>query len=101
MSGLGLEYKITPSFNFIIEATIRWARVSGFKGSDRSQDSTGTDHIEEGTLYYYRVATAGDDSYPLLFIRESPPTEAGVFDPREAVINFSGISLKTGFKIKF
>jgi len=101
MSGLGLEYKLTPSFNFIIEATIRFARVSGFKGSDRSQDSTGTDHIEEGTLYFYRVATAGEDSYPLLFIRESPPTEAGVFDPREAVINFSGISLKTGFKIKF
>jgi hypothetical protein len=87
MSGLGLEFKLTPSFNFIIEATIRYAKVS--------------DHIEEGTLYFYRVATAGEDSYPLLFIRESPPTEAGVFDPREAVINFSGVSLKTGFKIKF
>jgi len=101
MGGLGLEFKITPSFNFIIEATIRSARVSGFKGIDRSKDSTGTDHIEEGTLYFYRATAAGDDSYRLLFIGESPPTDAFVFDPREAVINFSGLSLKTGFKIKF
>jgi hypothetical protein len=101
LAGLGFEFELTSSFNFIIEATVRYARISGFKGKDRSKDSTGTDHIEQGTLYFYRVQTAGEDSYPLLFIRESPPTEANVFDPREAVINFSGLSLKTGFKIKF
>ena len=101
LAGLGFEFELTSSFNFIIEATIRYARISGFKGRDRSKDSTGTNLIEEGTLYFYRVATAGEDSYPLLFIREDPPTEANVFDPREAVINFSGLSLKTGFKIKF
>jgi len=101
LAGLGFEFELTPSFNFIIEATVRYARISGFKGKDRSKDSTGTNHIEEGTLYFYRVQTAGEDSYPFLFIREDPPTEANVFDPREAVINFSGLSLKTGFKIKF
>jgi len=101
LAGLGFEFELTPSFNFIIEATVRYARISGFKGRDRSKDSTGTDHIEEGTLYFYQVQTAGEDSYPLLFIREDTPTEANVFDPREAVINFSGLSLKTGFKIKF
>jgi hypothetical protein len=101
LAGLGFEFELTSSFNFIIEATVRYARISGFKGRDRSKDSTGTDYIEEGTLYFYRVQTAGEDSYPFLFIRENTPTEANVFDPREAVINFSGISLKTGFKIKF
>ncbi len=101
LAGLGFEYKLTSSFNFIIEATVRYARISGFKGKDRSKDSTGTEHIEEGTLYFYRWQTAGEESYPLLFIREDTPTEANVFDPREAVINFSGLSLKTGFKIKF
>ena len=101
LAGLGFEFELTSSFNFIIEATIRYARISGFKGRDRSKDSTGTDHIEEGTLYFYRVQTTGGDSYPFLFIRENTPTEANVFDPREAVINFSGLSLKTGFKIKF
>jgi hypothetical protein len=101
LAGLGFEYKLTPSFNFIIEATVRYARISGFKGIDRSKDSTGTDHTEEGTLYFYRVETAGEDSYPLLFIRDDTPTEANVFNPREAIINFSGLSLKTGFKIKF
>jgi len=101
LAGLGFEFELTSSFDFIIEATVRYARISGFKGRDRSKDSTGTNHIEEGTLYFYRVQTAGEDSYPLLFIREDTPTEANVFDPREAVINFSGLSLKTGFRIKF
>jgi hypothetical protein len=101
LAGLGFEFELTSSFDFIIEATVRYAKISGFKGRDRSEDSTGTNHIEEGTLYYYRVQTAGEDTYPLLFIRENAPTEANVFDPRKAVINFSGLSLKTGFKIKF
>ena len=101
LAGLGFEFELTSSFDFIIEATVRYARISGFKGRDRSKDSTGSDHIEEGTLYFYRVQTAGEDPYPLLFIREDTPTEANVFDPREAVINFSGLSLKTGFRIKF
>jgi hypothetical protein len=101
LAGFGLDFELTPSFNFIIEATVRYARISGFKGKDRSKYSTDTDHIEEGTLYFYQVQTAGEDYFPLLFIRKSPPTEADVFNPREAVINFSGLSLKTGFKIKF
>jgi len=101
LAGLGFEFELTPSFNFIIEATARYARISGFKGRDRSKDSTGARHIEEGTLYFYTVKTAGEDYYPLLFIREDRPTEANVYYPREAVINFSGLSLKGGFKIKF
>ncbi len=101
LAGLGFEFELTSSFSFIIEATVRYARISGFKGRDRSKDSTGTDLIEEGTLYFYRAHTAGDDSYPQLFIREDTPTEGYVFDLREAVINFSALSLKTGFKIKF
>ncbi len=101
LAGLGFEFELTSSFDFIVEATARYARISGFTGRDRSKDSTGTDHIEEGTLYFYRVQTAGEDSYPLLFIREDTPTEANVFDPREAVINFSGLSLKACFRIKF
>jgi len=100
LAGLGFEFELTSSFNFIIEATVRYAKISGFKGRDRSKDSTGNDHIEEGTLYFYRVQTAGEDSYPFLFVLEDAPTEANVFDAREAVINFSGLSLKIGFKIK-
>ncbi len=101
LAGLGFEFELTSSFDFIIEATVRYARISGFKGRGTVKYSAGTDHIEEGTLYFYRVQTAGDESYSNLFIREDKPTEAYVFDPREAVINFSGLSLKTGFRIKF
>lgn len=101
LGGLGYELKLSSAFSFIIEATGRYAKITGFKGKDRSQDSTGLDYTEEGTLYIYQIRTSGEDSYPLLFIRENKPTEANVFDPQEATINFSGFSLKTGFKIKF
>jgi hypothetical protein len=101
LAGLGFEIELNSSFNFIVEATVRYARISGFKGRNRSKDSTGAYHLEEGTLYFYRVRTAGGESYPFVFILEDRPTEANIFDPREAVINFSGLSLKTGFKIKF
>jgi len=45
LAGLGFEFELTSSFNFIIEATIRYARISGFKGRDRSKDSTGTNFL--------------------------------------------------------
>ncbi len=101
LAGLGFEFELTSSFNFIIEATVRYAKISGFKGKDQSKDSMGNDHTEVGTLYFWQVQTAGEDFFPLLYIRSRPPTEADVVDPREAIINFSGLSLKTGFKIKF
>lgn len=101
LGGLGYELKLSSAFSFIIEATGRYAKITGFKGKDRSQDSTGLDYTEEGKLYIYQIRTSAENSYPLLFIRENKPTEANVFDPREAIINFSGFSLKTGFKIKF
>ena len=101
VGGLGYELKLSSTFSFIIEATGRYAKITGFKGEERSQDSTGLDYTEKGKLYIYQIRTSAENSYPLLYIRQNKPTEADVFDPREATINFSGFSLKTGFKIKF
>ena len=101
VAGFGYELRLSSVFSFIVEATGRYAKIKGFKGKDRFQDSTGLDRTEEGTLYIYNKGTSQENSYPNLFIRKDKPTEANVFDPRKAVINFSGFSLKTGFKIKF
>ena len=41
------------------------------------------------------------DTYSLLFIRNKIPTEAGVSDPRLAVLDLSGLTLRAGLRIKF
>jgi len=101
LGGLGFDWALSPNFSFIVEATGRYAKIKGFKGKNKYKTSEGSISTEEGMLYFYHTQTPGGESYPLLFIREKKPSEAGVFDPQEATIDFSGISLKAGLKIKF
>jgi hypothetical protein len=100
MGGLGFDWRLSSAFSFIIEVTGRYAKISGFEGEDHHIDSTGLNATEKGKLYFYQGSLTGGNSYPLLFIREKKPT-AWVSDLREAVIDFSGLSIKTGIKIKF
>jgi len=105
--GLGLFASISwerPIFgpvSILVEASGRFARVSGFKGTDVSKGPDGAATTEEGTLYFYPGKTEDGDSFPLMFVRERPPSEAGVINPREARIDLTGISLRTGLKIRF
>lgn len=101
LGGLGVEVKIYSVLNFILEATGRYCQISGFEGTGEYRDSTTLLSTEEGKLYFYKGEASEEDIFPLLFIREKEPTEAGVVAPREATIDFSGISLKIGIKIKF
>jgi len=100
LGGLGIEWNVASYMSFIIEATGRLARITGFKGKDISRDSEGEVYTEEGILYYYKAESLTQKSYPQLFIREKKPTEAWVTDPQQAKIDFSGISLKLGFRLK-
>ena len=43
----------------------------------------------------------GDTTYPLLFIRKNKPAGSDVSEVKEAVVDFSGLSLKVGIKIRF
>jgi len=98
--GLGVEWNFSPFLSLIIEATGRHSRIKGFKGSDTSRDSDEFEYTEEGTLYLYQVVSAGQNTYPQLFIRAKKPAEAGVTDPQQAYIDFSGLSLRLGIRIK-
>jgi len=102
LAAMGLDLRLTPEISFIVEATSRFAKISGFKGSDRSIDSDGIEYIEEGTLYYYKAKGSAEDSFPLLFIRLREPTEDVIIsDSRRAIIDFGGLSLKAGFRLRF
>ncbi len=85
----------------IVEASGRFARVSGFEGKNVFKAPDGSTAGEEGILYFYTGKIAEGDSFPLMFIRERAPSEAGVYDPREARVDFSGLALRTGFRIRF
>lgn len=101
LGGLGFDFALSSNLSFIAEVTGRYAEIKGFEGKDTYRESSGLASTEEGMLYSYHTKIPGGESYPLLFIREKIPSEAGVFDPQEATIDFSGLSLKAGFKIKF
>lgn len=102
LGAIGVDLDVAPWLSFNIEATGRIAKISGFKGSDRSIDIDGVEHIENGTLYFYKAKGSAVESYPFLFIRIREPIEdVFISDPRRAIIDFSGVSLKAGFKLKF
>ncbi len=99
----GLEFatQIAPHLNLIAELTGRFAKIGGFRGKDTFQDTSDQILTEEGTLYLIQAEVSEQQSYPLLFIRESKPNEAGVIDAKEAQVDFSGVSLRIGISVRF
>jgi len=99
--GLGLEWPIAPSFSLVLDFGGRYAPLTDFSGTGTYLDSVDVSSEEEGTLYYYETRIAGRPPYALLFIRSRVPSEGGVYNPRAAEVDFTGLSLKAGFKITF
>ena len=101
LGGVGFEWPLSSRLSLLAEASARYAKIKKFEGKDTSRDSQGKSYREQGILYFYQGKISGENSYPLLFIREKRPTEAGVSDPRPAEIDFSGLTIKAGIKIRF
>lgn len=95
--GLGLEIRMNRRLAFILEAQARYARISGFEGKERStvwEGGLSKEFGEDGTLYFLE----GED-YPRLHIIQGQPDAA--LQAREAVFDFSGLSLTAGLNFKF
>lgn len=101
LGGFGFEWKLFTPLYIVIEALGRYARIKGFKGENTYMDSYGSFSTEKGKLYIYQATASSDKTVPLLFIRETEPSEPDVSDLKEATVNFSGFSLKVGIKIRF
>lgn len=99
--GLGLEWPLGSRVSIVAEWAYRYSRFDGFEGEDFYQDSTGYQSREEGTLYHFRKSAGGRETYPMVFIRNQEPTDAGVTEVRTAELDLSGYSLKLGFKVGF
>jgi hypothetical protein len=94
LGGFGLCYQFDPSFGFFIEATAQSARVSGLKGEDALQ--------QEGTLFAFEEYIPDLDIWQAkMGVREEAPAGSGFRSVREAVVDFSGFSVKMGIILKF
>jgi len=99
--GLGIEANPTGNVRFFLEALGRYCKITNFSGTDEYNDSTGSQSTESGTLYIYQGHITESESYPLLYIRERTPSEAGVSDAKSATIDLSGFEVRVGIRFKF
>jgi hypothetical protein len=101
-AALGVALPLGSSIDFVMEAGGQLARIGGLEGTGTYLNSNLTRATEEiGTLYAYDAKPTPLDAFPLVFIRSKKPTEGGVANAREAVLDLLGGSLKAGLKFKF
>jgi len=101
LAGVGYEYEVSPFFKLFIEAVGHYAKIEGFKGTDNYRESTSYTYSESGPLFFYQSQINPDKTVNLLYIRKKKPSEAWVVGAKEALLDFSGVSLKAGIKIWF
>jgi len=101
MGGIGLETDISPGVGFFAEITGHLAKLSDFEGTDIHSRSGESTTEEDGMLYIYQGHVTPQISYPLVYIRERKPAEAGVSDAQLASVDFSGMVLRVGFSFRF
>jgi hypothetical protein len=100
-AGLGLDWPLGSRISLIAEATYRHCRLDDLEGEDDYRESTGYESREQGTLYRILATAGGTETFPLVFIRDREPSEAGVVDVRRAELDLSGTSLKLGLRVRF
>jgi len=92
--GFGLVYQTEIGVRFFIEALARSARIRGFTGENEAE--------EPGTLYYFEEYLPDFDLWQAKNeIREEKPSGPNFRSVSEAVVDFSGLSVKIGFIIRF
>ncbi len=100
--GLGFEYRLLPNLFLGLSALGRYARFRTWEGSSEFEFfelvEGWTTFSEQGILYYEHVPNL-PNAPRLIMIQNSPSTTVGP-EPRKAVIDFSGVSLQLGIRIR-
>lgn len=102
--GVGIEYKFIRSTGFFIEAQGRYAKFKGFEGTSTSVPNEYNGGVlpsfsETGKLCYESVPMI-PNSPRWIMVQSAPPAGLGG-TPREAVVDFSGVSIQAGVRIHF
>jgi hypothetical protein len=101
---VGIEYKFDRTTGLFIEAQGRYAKFKGFEGTSTSVPNEFNGGVlpsfsETGKLYYESVPTIPGS--PRWIMVQGAPPNGPDGKPREAVVDFSGVSLLAGIKIRF
>ncbi len=96
---LGIEYRMLRNLGIFVEARGRYARFRGLEGTTASEagelgGGLLPEFTENGTLFY--DLTPNLPGEPRLIMVQSRPDGA----LHRAVVDFSGLSLQTGFRIR-
>lgn len=100
-AGIGVDQEVTSFASLFCELFARYSRLSSFEGTSEYRASSGLESTEDGFLYSYQGEVTEGSTYPLLFIREREPTEAGVSEVEKATLDLSGFGLRLGIKFRF
>ena len=99
--GIGFDWPLGRRLAILAEAVYRGGRIHDLRGEDHYSDSTGYESREKGTLYHIWATAGGTEVFPLVFIRNREPAEAGVVDSRKAEFNLTGYAIKLGLLVRF
>lgn len=92
--GLGLVFQTDIGVRFFLEVLARTAKFRGFSGENQAE--------EPGTLYYFEEYLPDLDLWQAKNeIRGELPSGSNFRSVSEAVVDFTGLSVKIGFIIRF
>ena len=97
--GLGIEYNLVHLVAFFVEAQGQCAKFRGFEGTTTSEEGLFPAFSETGKLYFESVPML-PGAPRLIMVQSVPPSGPGG-QPREAAVDFSGVSLQAGVRIHF
>lgn len=95
---VGLEYELDHNFFLYLDARGRYARFRGWKGTSVLQNDYETPFSEQGILYYESAPMVSGS--PRLIMVQSDPPDGPEGEPRQAALDFSGVSLQVGIRIR-
>jgi len=98
--GAALELELSKKLFFFIEALGRYARISGFTGTQTTKDSDSPGSSNPSTIYFLNANTS-QGRFHMLIPGKEFPDDPDFSEVREAVIDFSGFSTRAGLRIKF
>lgn len=94
LGGIGFAYETEAGVRFFIEGLARRAKIRGLSGKDELE--------EKGILYHFEEYVPGLDYWQTKNeIRAEKPSGSNYRSVSEAIVDFSGFSVKIGFMVRF
>jgi len=100
-AGAGLEFNIAPKIAIFIEGKGRYCKLKSWEGDSTQTFSNGWTESESGTMWYYEAQNLYTGKWYSKWYLGDKPSGFNIRNIRKFAINLTGISLRTGIRIKF